>query len=167
VLLTTGLTSLLAPFHPFVRSTPGPPPEEPPPEELEEDGDELDAIQSTGVHTEAARSRAFAHLAEFCALELFNHVAASEVYRRCQNETCRRVFVRQYGRAEQGQTRREGVMYCSYHCAQAQAQRNYRRRRKARAHAEVPPAKPAVRRRATQRKSNGTHTGSMRETNGE
>jgi hypothetical protein len=161
-LLSRGLTPLLARFHPYVTPTPALPDED------SEEGDELeDLLPSAGVHTEAARSLAFAHLAEFCALELFNHVAASEVYRRCENETCRRVFVRQYGRAEHGQTRREGVMYCSYHCAQAQAQRNYRRRKGARVRADAAPAERAVRRRAPQRKSNETHTGSMRETNEE
>jgi hypothetical protein len=146
VLLAYGLTSLLGPFRPFVTAT-GSPPEEPPPGESEERGDELHRIRSAGVHTAAARSHAFAHLAQFCALELFNHIAASEVYRRCENETCRRVFVRQYGRAEHGQTRREGVMYCTYHCAQAQAQRNYRRRRRARTRRDSSAAERPARRR--------------------
>jgi hypothetical protein len=127
-LLTRGLTALLAGFHPYLRPTPAPPDED------SDEGDEPeDVIPRAGVHTEAARTLAFAHLAEFCALELFNHVAASEVYRRCQNENCSRVFVRQYGRAELRQSRREGILYCDYHCAQAQAQRNYRRRKRARA----------------------------------
>jgi hypothetical protein len=160
-LLTRGLTPLLARFHPYVTPTTSPPDDD------SNQGDELEHnLSSTGVLTEAARSLAFAHLAEFCALELFNHAAASEVYRLCANETCRRVFVRQYGRAAAGQTRREGIMYCSYHCAQAQAQRNYRRRRTARAKAP-PPAERTVRRRAPQRKSSGTHTRSMQETSEE
>jgi hypothetical protein len=151
VLLTRGLTSLLARFHPYVTPTQAPPDDNP------DERDELeDVVGSSGVHTEAARTLAFAHLGELCALELFNHVVASEVYRLCQNEPCGRPFVRQYGRAKKGQTRREGVMYCDHYCAQAQAQRNYRRRKRARARGDAPPTKRAVRRRARQRKSSGT-----------
>jgi hypothetical protein len=72
-----------------------------------------------------------APLFEVCAFELFNHIAESATYRSCQNETCRRLFVRQWGRSEHGQSRREGVMYCTAACAKAQAQRQYRRRRQA------------------------------------
>src|SRR5262249_43614320 len=72
-----------------------------------------------------------APLYEVCAFELFNHIAANEMYRPCQNETCGRLFVRQWGRAEHGQSRQEGVMYCTASCARAQAQRSFRRRKQA------------------------------------
>ncbi|MGD0713031.1 MAG: hypothetical protein ABSB24_02450 [Gaiellaceae bacterium] len=72
-----------------------------------------------------------APLFEVCAFELFNHIAESATYRICQNETCGRPFVRQWGRSEHGQSRREGVLYCTADCAQAQAQRQYRRRKQA------------------------------------
>ena len=65
-----------------------------------------------------------------CCLELFNHIVEKAVYRRCANETCQRIFVRQKGRATMGQYRSEGVMYCSSHCARAQAQRALRARRR-------------------------------------
>jgi hypothetical protein len=133
-LLGFGLTPLLVRFHPYLGGTPPPldvePEEAPTPLASARVNTEL--ANRADVYTEAATSIAFAHLAEFCALELFNHIAGSEVYRQCQNESCRRVFVRQYGRAEHGQSRREGVMYCSSSCAQAAASRNYRRRRRAR-----------------------------------
>jgi hypothetical protein len=63
-----------------------------------------------------------------CCLELHNHLVEDATYRRCKNETCNRLFVRQTGRAEAGQHRRSGIKYCSHHCARAQAQRQYRRR---------------------------------------
>jgi hypothetical protein len=64
-------------------------------------------------------------------LELFNHICGEIPYSECENERCRRLFVRQRGRAIHGQHRTSGVKYCSAECARAQAQRAYRRRRAA------------------------------------
>ncbi|MFK0258282.1 hypothetical protein [Streptomyces sp. NPDC090445] len=64
-------------------------------------------------------------------LQLYNHVAENATIRECANETCRRPYVRQRGRAEYGQNRTTGAKYCTLECARAQAQRVHRRRRKA------------------------------------
>ncbi|MEV6847232.1 hypothetical protein [Actinoplanes sp. NPDC051411] len=66
-------------------------------------------------------------------LQMYNHLTEQATLRRCANEPCSNVFVRQRDRADHGQNRTTGVIYCSHGCARAQAQRQLRRRRKANA----------------------------------
>lgn len=128
-LLTHGLQPLLTRFHPFVHSAHPP----------DGDGDDKarhlndprpKAVPLGGLVLEQAAGLGNAQLHEILALELYNHIAGKRFYRRCQNERCGKLFVRQYGRAVHRHSRREGVLYCSASCAQAQAQRAYRRRKK-------------------------------------
>lgn len=63
-------------------------------------------------------------------LQLLAWVSEGVPARRCVNETCGQWFTRQRGRAAYGQYRTAGVIYCSSSCAKAQAQREYRRRRR-------------------------------------
>jgi hypothetical protein len=69
-------------------------------------------------------------LYSICCLQLFNHMTQGNVARPCANETCTKIFVHQEGRAEYRQHRTRGVKFHSASCAQAQAQREYRRRQR-------------------------------------
>lgn len=63
-------------------------------------------------------------------LQLFNTIAEGDSFRVCQR--CGRVFVRQRGRAKQGQHRRSGeIVYCSVRCANAATVAAFRQRQKA------------------------------------
>jgi len=61
-------------------------------------------------------------------VQLHNLIIDGLKVRRCANETCQRPFTRQRGRAAKGQLRTAGVIYCDTACANAQRQREYRRR---------------------------------------
>jgi hypothetical protein len=71
-----------------------------------------------------------ARLYQACAIEIYNHIVEQATYHHCANQTCKRQFVHQEGRAHHGQHRKKGVKYCSPACARSQAQRNYRRRQR-------------------------------------
>jgi hypothetical protein len=69
--------------------------------------------------------------------QFFNHLAEHTPYHICANEACankrgeRVMFVqKQSGKGQKGQVRTGGVKYCSRSCENAQAQREYRRRKR-------------------------------------
>jgi hypothetical protein len=68
-------------------------------------------------------------LYNICALELYNHIVENAEYLICGNDNCeQKNFVHQQGR-EKNWYRSSGVLYCSYGCAHAVAQRKYRRKK--------------------------------------
>lgn len=69
-------------------------------------------------------------LLDVLVLQLYNDIARGADYSRCANEPCGRLFALQSGRSEHGQHRTRGVKYCSKSCARAQANREYRRRKR-------------------------------------
>jgi hypothetical protein len=81
------------------------------------------------MNVEPKRGPTEVPLYAICALELFNHIIENADYHVCANERCEQIFVHQQGRAEKGQRRSRGVLYCTPACARATAQRVYRRRR--------------------------------------
>jgi hypothetical protein len=86
--------------------------------------------RASGASVDPQRRPAASRLYTICALELFNHIVENAEYRICANDRCQRTFVRQIGRAEKGQHRSRGVLYCTPACARAAAQREYRRRQR-------------------------------------
>ena len=62
-------------------------------------------------------------------LQLANHIAANATVRVCKNKPCKRLFVRKLSREQRNRHRVRGVLdYCSDACANAQQQRDHRRR---------------------------------------
>jgi len=93
----------------------------------------LEALLNTGLEPFHVRIEATAKphfdLYSVLCLQIANHVAESAEYRRCKR--CRRLFVRQQGRAKLDQHRVNDpqVRYCSSSCARMQAQEEYRKRK--------------------------------------
>jgi hypothetical protein len=105
--LASILTELLSPFSPTVQVR------------YDWEDDEFDPFENT-----------YPRLENVLALQMYRHIAAEDVYLRCENEPCGRLFVHQRGRAEHNQYRGFGVKYCSKNCAKAQVERRRRRRKK-------------------------------------
>lgn len=90
------------------------------------------------IHVAAVDADRFAHiwregptLFGFLCLQIANFIAEGASLRPCRNESCGRWFSRQSGRAEFGQHRTTGVLYCSASCARTQGSREWRRRKRA------------------------------------
>jgi hypothetical protein len=85
-----------------------------------------------GLRADPLRRPLGAELYNICALELYNHIVENANYLICGNENCQQKnFVHQQGH-EKNWHRSSGVLYCSYDCAHAVAQRRYRRKRASR-----------------------------------
>ncbi len=68
-------------------------------------------------------------LYSIAVLQMFNDFVEQVDFRTCAAEKCGRTFVRQRGRS-QSYSRTTGVLYCSASCANAQAQREWRRKQR-------------------------------------
>ena len=108
IMLERYLSAMLTPFHPRIRRA-----------EAHDDHDAEPWQDSPSLFW-------------FCGLELYRHVAEQALYRVCENDRCRQLFVRQEGRALHAQHRTKGIKYCSPQCSRAVAQRRYRERQKTR-----------------------------------
>lgn len=86
-----------------------------------------------GIQVEGTQTMQPSFVSAYSAmvLSIVNDIALQTPWRRCANEPCGNLFARQIGRAEQGQNRTMGVIYCSRSCAKAQVERERRRRQKA------------------------------------
>ena len=85
--------------------------------------DTADELALEQIHVGRWQPSLFAAL----CLQLANHIAEGAIYRRCANQRCGQLFYRQVGSEAKNRHRVAGVKYCSTGCAQAQAQREYRR----------------------------------------
>ncbi len=68
-------------------------------------------------------------LYSIAVLQMFNDFVEQVDFRTCPAEKCGRIFLRQRGRS-QFYSRTTGVLYCSPSCANAQAQREWRRKQR-------------------------------------
>jgi hypothetical protein len=66
-----------------------------------------------------------------CCRELHNHIIEHATRRHCARANCQSTFVRQRGTAKMNQHRTVGVIYCSRWCAEAEASRRYRAKKRA------------------------------------
>lgn len=82
-----------------------------------------------------------ATLWQLAMASLWNDLVRGEPYRVCANTTCGCLFQHQLGRAIHAQHRSAGLKYCSAECARAQAQRDYRARKRTKATSADEPRK--------------------------
>jgi hypothetical protein len=64
--------------------------------------------------------------------QVFNLIVGDATARYCENKTCGRIFVHQLGTTTTERYRSTGLRFCTAKCAQAEKQREYRRRESAR-----------------------------------
>jgi hypothetical protein len=90
---------------------------------------EIASFSSLNCRRYSVIGRTYPHITRALPTQLLAFASDGLPAMICENDSCKRYFVRQQGRSAYGQSRTVGVRFYSSLCARASAQRQYRRRR--------------------------------------